>query len=113
MILSCQNISKNFGEKEVLKEVGFNLEDHEKAALIGNNGAGKTTLFHIIQKDYEPDTGVVAIKKDATIGSLAQLQDYTNDVTILDELFSAKQDVIDMENRIRDMEEQMKTHSIP
>ena len=111
MILSCQNISKNFGEKEVLKEVGFNLEDHEKAALIGNNGAGKTTLFHIIQKDYEPDTGVVSIKKDATIGSLAQLQDYTNDVTILDELFSAKQDVIDMENRIRDMEEQMKTLS--
>ena len=111
MILSCQNIQKSFGEKEVLKDITFHLNEHEKAALIGNNGVGKTTLFHIIQKEADPDAGVIAIKKDATVGYLAQVQDYTDDHTILEELLSAKQDVIDMENKIRRMEEDMKSLS--
>ena len=45
MILSCQNICKSFGEKIILKDASFHIEDREKAALIGNNGAGKTTLL--------------------------------------------------------------------
>ena len=45
MILSCQNISKSFGDKDVLKKVTFHINEHGKVALIGNNGAGKTTLF--------------------------------------------------------------------
>lgn len=40
MILSCSNISKSFGEKHILKQVSFHLEDHEKAAIVGINGAG-------------------------------------------------------------------------
>ena len=47
MILSCQNICKSFGEKIILKDASFHIEDREKAALIGNNGAGKTTLLRI------------------------------------------------------------------
>ena len=45
MILSCQNICKSFGEKVILQDASFHIEDREKAALIGNNGAGKTTLL--------------------------------------------------------------------
>lgn len=111
MILSCQNISKSFGEKCVLKDVSFHINEHEKVAMIGNNGAGKTTLFHIIQKELSPDEGVVSIKKDATVGYLAQVQDYHDDHTVMEELLRAKQNVIDMENRIRFMEEEMKTLS--
>ena len=48
MILSCQNICKSFGEKVILQDASFHIEDREKAALIGNNGAGKTTLLRII-----------------------------------------------------------------
>ena len=111
MILSVSNISIHFGEKEVLKDVSFHINEHEKVALIGNNGAGKTTLFHIIQKELTPDEGVISIKKDATVGYVAQVQNYTDDHTIMDELLSAKQDVIDMEERIRSMEDEMKTLS--
>ena len=111
MILSVSNISIHFGEKEVLKGVSFHINEHEKVALIGNNGAGKTTLFHIIQKELTPDEGVISIKKDATVGYVAQVQNYTDDHTIMDELLSAKQDVIDMEERIRSMEDEMKTLS--
>ena len=48
MILSCSNITKSFGDKHILKQVSFHLEDHEKAAIVGINGAGKTTLLKII-----------------------------------------------------------------
>ena len=108
MILSCQNISKSFGDKDVLKKVTFHINDHEKAALIGNNGAGKTTLFHIITKETDADEGEVAIKKDASIGYLSQHHDYTSTNTVYDELLVVKADVIRMEETLRQMEEDMK-----
>ena len=108
MILSCQNISKSFGDKDVLKKVTFHINDHEKVALIGNNGAGKTTLFHIITKELEADAGEVALKKDASIGYLSQHHDYTSTNTVYDELLVVKADVIRMEEQLRQMEEDMK-----
>ena len=48
MILSVQNVSKSFGTDEILKNVSFHIEDHEKAAVVGINGAGKSTLLKII-----------------------------------------------------------------
>ena len=108
MILSCQNISKSFGEKDVLKKVTFHINDHEKVALIGNNGAGKTTLFHIITKELDADEGEVALKKDASIGYLSQHHDYTSTNTVYDELLVVKADVIRMEETLRQMEEEMK-----
>lgn len=108
MILSCQNISKSFGDKDVLKKVTFHINYHEKVALIGNNGAGKTTLFHIITKELEADAGEVALKKDASIGYLSQHHDYTSTNTVYDELLVVKTDVIRMEEQLRQMEEDMK-----
>ena len=52
MILSCQGICKSFGEKVILNDASFHIEEREKAALIGNNGAGKTTLLRIIWKKF-------------------------------------------------------------
>ena len=48
MILSCQNICKSFGENDILKQVSFHIEDHEKAAIVGINGAGKSTLLKVL-----------------------------------------------------------------
>ena len=61
MILSCQNISKAFVENQVLKNVSFHIEDHEKAAIVGINGAGKTTLLRIIVGEMTPDDGQVVL----------------------------------------------------
>ncbi len=108
MILSCQNICKSFGDKDVLKKVTFHINDHEKAALIGNNGAGKTTLFHIITKELDADEGEIALKKDASIGYLSQHHDYTSTNTVYDELLVVKADVIRMEEQLRQMEDDMK-----
>ena len=91
MILSCQNICKSFGEKIILKDASFHIEDREKAALIGNNGAGKTTLLRIIMHELSPDSGNVVLAKDKNIGYLAQYQDIHGHHTIYEELISTKQ----------------------
>ena len=109
MILSCQNICKSFGEKVILQDASFHIEDREKAALIGNNGAGKTTLLRIIIHELSPDSGNVILAKDKSIGYLAQYQDIHGHHTIYEELISTKQHIIDMEKRLRSMEHEMKT----
>ena len=107
MILSCQNICKAFGEEEIIKDACFHIEEKEKAALIGNNGAGKTTLLRIIMNELSADSGSVVISRDKKIGYLAQYQDIHGHQTIYDELSSTKQHIIDMENRIRTLEQEM------
>ena len=109
MILSCQNISKSFGTDEILKNVSFHIEANEKAAIVGINGAGKSTLLKIIMQKEMPDTGEVILAKDATIGYLAQYQDVSGHRTIYEEVLDAKQNIIEMEERLRGMETQMNT----
>lgn len=108
MILSCQNISKAFLEKEVLKEISFYIEDHEKAAIVGINGAGKTTLLRIIIGELQPDSGQVILAKDKTMGYLPQQAEINSENSIYDELLSVRKNLIDLENRIRSLEEEMK-----
>lgn len=90
MILSCQNITKSFDGKTILKQANFHIEDHEKAAIIGINGAGKTTLLNIIMGKLQPDEGVVSISKGKTIGYLEQNPILDSENTIFDELMSVK-----------------------
>ena len=109
MILSCQNICKAFGEKVILNDASFHIEDREKAALIGCSGAGKTTLLRIIMQELSADSGTVVLARDKNIGYLAQYQDIHGHHTIYEELLTTKQHIIDMERRIRNMEQEMNT----
>ena len=111
MILSCQGISKSFGEKVILEDASFHIEEREKAALIGNNGAGKTTRLRIIMEEIHADAGQVVLAKDKRIGYLAQYQDVQGHLSVYEELLSTKQYIIAMEERLRAMEVQMKNAS--
>lgn len=108
MILSCQNISKAFVENQVLKNVSFHIEDHEKAAIVGINGAGKTTLLRIIVGEMTPDEGQVVLAKDKTLGYLAQNSTVDTSHTIYEELLSVKADLLRLEEKIRECENNMK-----
>lgn len=108
MILSCQNISKAFVENQVLKNVSFHIEDHEKAAIVGINGAGKTTLLRIIVGEMTPDDGQVVLAKDKTLGYLAQNSTVDTSHTIYQELLSVKADLLRLEEKIRECENNMK-----
>ena len=108
MILSCQNISKAFVENQGLKNVSFHIEDHEKAAIVGINGAGKTTLLRIIVGEMTPDDGQVVLAKDKTLGYLAQNSTVDTSHTIYEELLSVKADLLRLEEKIRECENNMK-----
>lgn len=108
MILACQSISKAFGAKEVLKNIQFHIEEHEKAALVGINGAGKSTLLKIIMQEETADSGQVILGKDKTIGYLAQQQEHAYQHTIYEEMLSVKQHIIELDQKIRDTEASMK-----
>lgn len=109
MILSCNNISKSFGTDVIIKSCSFNIEDHEKAAIVGINGAGKSTLLKIITGIEPADTGLATLAKDKTLGYLAQQQNLGSDNTIYDELLSVKQYILDMEKELRSIEKRMNT----
>ena len=111
MILSCSNICKSFGENDILKQVSFHIEDHEKAAIVGINGAGKSTLLKVLIGKLAADDGVVTWAKGASIGYLAQHQDLEGVETIYDALLEVKKPVIQMEARIRSLELEMKSAS--
>lgn len=108
MVLSCNNIYKSFGTTEILKSVSFHVNEREKVAIVGINGAGKSTLLKIIIGELSPDDGDVILSKGSTIGYLAQHQDLLSDNTIYEEMSTVKQDVIELNNRIRELEVSMK-----
>lgn len=109
MILSCQNISKAFAENKVLENISFHIEDYEKAAIVGINGAGKTTLLRIVVGESEADSGLVTLSKDKTLGYLAQNGAVDTSNTIYEELLSVKQELIELERKIRECEITMQT----
>jgi len=108
MVLACQNISKSYGITEILNNINFHMEAKEKLAIVGINGAGKSTLLKIIMNEEEPDEGQVIIGKDISVGYLAQHQDSYYDKTIYEELLSVKQDVITLQEQMRELEQNMK-----
>ncbi|MCQ2538086.1 MAG: ABC-F type ribosomal protection protein [Lachnospiraceae bacterium] len=103
MILSCNQITKSFGEKYVLRDISFHINDNEKAALIGVNGAGKSTLFKIIVGEQTADSGEVIFAKDTTFGYLSQNQNLLSDNSIYDELFNTNKRVLELDKRIAEL----------
>lgn len=59
---SAQGISKRFGDRVVLQDVGFDVEEGEVHGIMGPNGAGKTTCFHVLTGRYKPDGGKVSFR---------------------------------------------------
>ena len=108
MILACQNISKAFGANEILKQASFHIEEHEKAAIVGINGAGKSTLLKIIVGEMAADEGAVILARGKTLGYLAQQNMLAGHRSIYEEMLDSKKDIIQMEERLRSMEQDMK-----
>ena len=108
MVLSCNNISKEFVTGPVLKDISFHINDNEKAAIVGINGAGKSTLLKIIINEMSADSGDVFLAKGATIGYLAQHQNIDTEMTIFDVMLEVKKDILELSDKMRDLEAKMK-----
>ena len=87
--LQLDNLSKNWGDLELFKDISFTINQGDKVALIAKNGAGKTTLMNILSGDEVADSGKVTFNNDIRIGYLRQLPELNPNETILEAAFSS------------------------
>ena len=102
VVLEIDNVSKSYGEKEVLSHVSLLVERGSKIAFVGQNGQGKTTLAKMIigETDYQ---GTIKLGHNVQLGYFAQNQaDYLDgELTVLDTMYHAADDTNRM--KIRDI----------
>ena len=107
IVLSCKDISKSYGIRDVLKDITFSINEGDKVGIIGGNGEGKSTLFKIISKELSQDSGEIFIDKNRTIGYLTQHVDLDLNNTIYDEMNLVFKDLRNIEDRLHSLEIKM------
>ena len=107
IVLSCKNIHKSYGIDIILKDITFNVNEGDKIGLIGANGAGKSTLFKILTGMLSPDSGDLFIDKNQKLGYLSQHLSLESNNTIYDETLTVFSDLINLENRMSELEVKM------
>mgnify|MGYP002611984174 CR=1 FL=1 len=107
MILACRQLHKAYGIDVILEKITFHIEEREKAAIVGVNGAGKTTLFKVLTSEISADGGEFYLKKDASLGYLAQNIQIDSDRTIYEEMLSVFEKIIQTETNLRELENEM------
>lgn len=109
MILSISSLSKSFQGLDLLKDITFNIDNHDKIAVIGVNGAGKSTLLKIINEQESYDNGSINKAKGITIGYLSQHNTINESLSIYDALLEVFKPLIEKEKRLRELESLMGT----
>ena len=106
--IGLSNIKKNYGFKNVLNGVEFEVNTGDKIAIVGKNGSGKTTVFKIITGVEKAESGTVAVRKGATIGFLEQLPKKVDDsFTVRDVLNLGISDLIELADKMERLENEM------
>lgn len=104
-----------FGGDVILRDVNFEVHDREKIAIVGRNGCGKTTLLKLIAGDIEmsnldsDEECGITMAGGQEIGFLRQVNFVDAEVTVEDELKKVFAPVFACEERMKELEEQMKT----
>ena len=90
MLLSCENVSINYGIKELLKEANLYLEPGDKIGVIGINGTGKSTFLRCLAGVEEPDKGVVTRFPNVQVVFLPQNPPVDERLTVLEQVFASQ-----------------------
>ena len=88
-ILSVENLSKSYAEKQLFENISFGIDEGQKIALIAKNGTGKSTLLNILMSLDIPDSGSVTLRKGIRVAYLSQNPKYNPNQSILDLVLSS------------------------
>ncbi|WP_277584380.1 ribosomal protection-like ABC-F family protein [Psychrobacillus antarcticus] len=109
MICTIQNITKMLGGNTIFENLSLEIKTGDRLAIVGRNGTGKTTLFKLLAGSEKPDEGSIHFKKGTSIGYLAQIPTYSENITGLDVLHTAFQSITELQKKMIQMEQQMAT----
>ncbi len=99
-MLNIHNLSISFAGEYLFEDITFKIIPGDRVGLVGKNGAGKSTMLKILSKEQEPDTGQIAMDKNAKIGFLKQDIDFVEGRTVLEEAYEAFEEIKTLERQI-------------
>lgn len=107
MILSVEITEKSFGNKQLLQNVKFSIDEGEKVGLIGRNGIGKSTLFGILLGRDQDFSGEVIFRKGSVIASTQQEYSGVGEQTVLDFILNDLPEYARFSKLLRELPEKM------
>jgi macrolide transport system ATP-binding/permease protein len=107
MLLTVRQLSKFYGDRQVLRDVSFTLDRGQHKGLVGANGAGKSTLLKAMVGEIGPDGGSVTLEPDAEIGYLPQTLAEAAGKSVDELLHDSLVTVYQLEKRMRELERAM------
>ena len=107
MILSVEITEKSFGNKQLLQNVKFSIDEGEKVGLIGRNGIGKSTLFGILLGRDQDFSGEVIFRKGSVIASTQQEYSGVGEQTVLDFILNDLPEYAYLSKLLRELPEKM------
>ena len=87
MLLSAEHLSMDFGDRKLLEDVSFYLNDGDKTGIIGINGTGKSTFLKVLAGELTPDAGKVTRDPNVQVTFLSQNPAMEDDATVLEQVF--------------------------
>ncbi len=87
MLLTAENLSINFGSRQLLTDVNFYLNEGDKVGIIGINGTGKSTFLKVLSGAVEPDAGKLIRNPNVQISFLSQNPVMEDGATVLEQVF--------------------------
>lgn len=103
--ISLNNIKVNYGFGNVLDNISLEINSGEIISLIGNNGSGKTTLIKLIASKEKPTSGIISIRKKASIGYLSQqLETIADDISVKQYLYNNLGNILFLGNKLKKYE---------
>lgn len=115
MQIKINDASFGFGGENLFENLNFEVNTKDKIAIIGKNGSGKTTLLKILTGEIElhqPDNAppIFSISGNPTIGTLKQMTFDDENLTLYDEILKCYSHIISLENKLNELQEQLKTN---
>ena len=99
-IVNAEHVGKSFGTRLLLDDVSLGLSTGDVVGVLGRNGDGKTTLLSILTGRLEPDAGSVTRASGASIGFLAQADEFAPDASVRDVIVGGEPDHVWAANAI-------------
>jgi ATP-binding cassette subfamily F protein 3 len=106
-MIQLDSVSKRYADKQLFRDVSWQITPGTTVGLVGPNGVGKSTMFRIISGEETPDDGRVVVPKDVRVGYLPQEVTEEYDGTVLDVVLEGAEELLELESKLESLEDQL------